>query len=269
MKKALVSVDTNLGSSIALRYINHMADHFRPTLYAVHVVEPSHAGSEPGSGWVQKTWENALVESEREDLRRFLEMEQVSSPLLRNPKILVGDRTEQLLGELQDGQYDLFLEGVPPTSNPMDFYTLLKSRLYRSMPCPALIVKNLAPSNRVALLSGEHLETAGLVTCLLENINTSGYELDIIDIKRLDQRAPAIKVEDLTGPGRNKLKDALDREGLTASVLKEIEGTPRDLTDMFREYGLVVSMLPHNPRKNDPFVELLGRIASPVLICRG
>lgn len=268
MKKALVSVNTNLGSSIALRYINHIANHLRPTLYAVHVVEPSHAGSEPGSGWVQKTWENALVETEREDLRRFLEMEQVALPLLRNPKILVGDRTEQLLGELQDGPYDLFLEGVPPTSNPMDFFALLKSRLYRSMPCPSLIIKNLASSDRIALLTGDHLETGGLVSCLLENIDISGFELDIIDIGTLDQGPPIIKEGDLSDPGRNKLKSALDGEGVTPKALKQIQGSARDLTDMFREYGLVASVLPPNPRKNDPFIELLGRISSPVLICR-
>ena len=269
MKKALVSVDTNLGSSIALRYVNHMANHFRPTLYAAHVVEPSHAGSEPGSGWVQKTWENALVESDREDLRRFLEMEQVTSPLLRNPKILVGDRTEQLLGEIQDGPYDLFLEGVPPTSNPMDFYALLKSRLYRSLPCPALVIKNLAPSDRIALLTGEHLETNGIVSSLLESFNISGFELDIIDIRSLEPVKPVVKVEDLSDPAQNKLLNALDREKVTPKALKQVQGAPRDLADMFREYGLVAAVLPYNPRKNDPFVELLGRIASPVLICRG
>ena len=267
MKKALVSLNTDLGSSIALRYLNRIANHIKPTLYAVHVVGPGQVGSEPGSGWVQKTWENALIESGKEDLRRFLEMEQVSLPLLRNPKILIGDRTDQLLDEIRDGQYDLFLEGVPLTSNPLDFYTLLKSRLYRSLPCPVMVVKNLAFSERIALLTDENTNSRGFDSCFRDILDPAGIKVDIIDIEALDAKETVINETAPSAPDVSELKKALDQQGVFPNKVRRVHGAPRMMADIFREYGLVISCLGQSLRKNDPLIDLLGHIASPVLIC--
>lgn len=140
---ALISINTDLGSSIALRYAYELSNKIDMRLYDIHVVDAKQSGSSPGFGWVQKTWENALIESKSEEIRQFLDMEKVELPFLKTPKILIGDRTEKLLDELQTGQYAFFLEGALPSFNPNDFYRLVHSRLYRLMPCPVMIVKNL------------------------------------------------------------------------------------------------------------------------------
>ena len=131
MIKTLIPVDKDLGSSIAIRYAGDLSNRIPMSLHDIHVVESPKDGTAPGSGWVRNTWENALIESESEDIRQFLEMEKISQPLLKFPKILIGNRSEKILQELHEGQYELFLEGVVPSFNPMDFYTLIHSRLYR------------------------------------------------------------------------------------------------------------------------------------------
>ena len=267
MKKALIAIDTDLGSSIALRYADDIAYQIQMTLYDVHVVDPKQIGPEPGSGWVQKTWENALIESGKEEIKQFLEMEKVKLPLLKNPKILIGDRTEMLLNELRDGQYDLFLEGVPPTVNPLDFYTLLNSRLYRAMPCPVLVVKNLVSFNKVALLLEKETDSQRFISCFLNIFNGDGFEVDLIDMKIAKSQDPIIKEADASNVRLEEIKNVLVHEGVSPNALKMIHGSPDKVADIFREYGLVISSVMHRLRKSNPLIELLGRIASPILIC--
>ncbi len=267
MKKALISINADLGSSIALRYVTDISDRFQMTLYDVHVVEPKQAGAEPGSGWVQKTWENALVENGKEEIRQFLSMENIRLPLLKNPKILVGDRTEKLLSELQEGQYDLFLEGVPPTSNPMDFSSLLNSRLYRSMPCSVLVVKNLVRFDKVAFLVSEDLDPERFASCFFNIFKGNGFGLDLIRVTLDKSGEPVVEEHDTTDSCLKALNQALSQNGMEPKMLKTIKGSPVNVADLFREYGLVVSSLVHSMRRKNPVVELLGRIASPILIC--
>ena len=65
MIKTIVSLDTNLASSIALRYACRLANLIETELHTIHVKEPDSEGSSPGSGWVRKTWEDAMLTSEQ------------------------------------------------------------------------------------------------------------------------------------------------------------------------------------------------------------
>jgi hypothetical protein len=268
MKKALISINVDLGSSIALRYADNIPGRIRPALYDVHVVDPKQVGSQPGSGWVQKTWENALIESSRQEIRRFLEMEQVKLPSLKNPKIIIGDRTEALLDELRYQQYDLFLEGVPPTFNPSDFYTLLNSRLYRQMPCPVLVVKNLVSFNTVALVVEKASDPQKFISCFLNIFNAEDLKVDLIDLDMVKSEDPVVTKTDGSNTHLEELNHILVDKGIPPHALRVIHGAPNDkAADLFREYGLVVAGMRHSPRKHNPLLELLGRMASPVLLC--
>ena len=268
MKKALIDVNIDLGGSIALRYADHISGRIRPTLYDAHVVDPKQVGTQPGSGWVRKTWENALIESSREDIRQFLEMEQVKLPSLKNPKILIGNRTESLLDELRHEQYDLFLEGVPPTFNPSDFYTLLNSRLYRLMPCPVLIVKNLVAFDTIALVVGKELTPQSLISCFLNIFNPKGLKVDLINMDMVKSEELVVTQSNGADTHLEEVKNILVGRGVTPNAQRIIRSAPNDkVANLFREYSAVVSSMIRSPRKNNPLLELLGRIASPVLLC--
>jgi nucleotide-binding universal stress UspA family protein len=267
MKKALISVDIDLGSSIALRYADNISSRIQPALYDVHVVDPKQIGSQPGSGWVEKTWENALIESSREEIRQFLEMERVKLPLLTKPKILFGNRTETLLDELRNEQYDLFMEGIPPTFNPSGFHSLLNSRLYRQMPCPVLVVKNIVSSDRIALVAERGPDPHKFISCFLDIFNAEGLKVDLIDMDMLKSEDVAAAKAGGTDNRLEELKSILADKGVVAKTLT-FDGAPNEnVADIFRDYGVVVSSMMRSPRKNNPLLGLLGRIASPVLIC--
>ncbi|MEJ2155408.1 MAG: hypothetical protein P8X96_08735 [Desulfobacteraceae bacterium] len=268
MKKALIPVNIDLGSSIALRYADHISDRIQPALCDVHVVDPKQVGTQPGSGWVQKTWENALIESSREEIRQFLEMEQVKLPSLKSPKIIIGNRNDSLLDELRLEQYDLFLEGVPPTFNPSDFFTLLNSKLYRMMPCPILVAKNLVSSDTIALVVEKESDTQKFISCFLNIFNAEGLKVDLIGMDRVKSEHPVATLTDGSNAQLEELNNLLIDNGVIPNALRLIRGAPNDkVADLFREYSMVASSMMHSPRKNDPLLELLGRIPSPVFIC--
>ena len=166
MLNTLLSLNADLGSSIALRYALALSSQIEMRIHGIHVVDPARLDAAPGSGWVRKTWENTLIETEKEDILRFLDVEKVDLPFLKFPKVVIGERTDKVLDELRTGEYGLFLEGVPPTTNPADFHKLVNSRLYRMIPCPVLVVKNLLTPTSAAVLLDDHTDLKGLLTSL-------------------------------------------------------------------------------------------------------
>ncbi len=179
MIKALIPVNADLKSSIALRYAKALSQRIELMLHDIHIVEADRVGPEPGSGWVRNTWENALLEAADQEIRQFLEMENLGLKRLGNSEITIGDRTEKLLETLEQGEYQLFMEGALPTFNYSDFSSLVHSRLYRAMPCPALVVKNLVPLDKVAILV-ENGDVPNLISDFLNVFSSSGIEVDLI-----------------------------------------------------------------------------------------
>jgi len=266
MITGLISINTNLGSSIALRYANELSNKIDMRLYDIHVVDAKKSGSSPGFGWVQKTWENALIESKSEEIRQFLDMEKVELPFLKTPKILIGDRTEKLLDELQTGQYAFFLEGALPSFNPNDFYRLVHSRLYRLMPCPVMIVKNLVPADNAALLLDQDSDHRDFIAQFVKIFNNARVKVDLIDLKFSKAKDLVIGETESRDLHMKNADDALKQSNVTSGAQKTIEGAPDKIAECLREYGLIISFLKHKSKKNNPMIELLGRVPSPVLI---
>lgn len=267
MINVLLSLNPDLASSIAIRYTNELTIHMKMLVQDIHVVDPRKSGSEPGTGWVRKTWENALIESGKHEIRHFMEVEKVSSHHLKVPKVVIGDRAEKILNELQVGEYHLFIEGVLPTLSSTDFYTLVTSRLYRLMPCPVLVVKNLIMPDKAVLVIDDQTD----YHVLIKSYATLFKEADIkLDLTYLTFTKSGDALSEEAGPGNALLEDCqkvLSAEGIPLNMCRTIAGPSKQITEVLREYGLVATSLHYSPKKNNPLLEVLGRIPSPVLIC--
>ncbi len=265
MINALLFVNADLGSSIALRYARELSNQIDLRLHGIHVIDPKRLGHAPGSGWVRKTWENALIETEKEEIKRFLDVEKTDLPFLKIPKVLIGDRTDKLLDELHNGQYHLFIEGVPPTTDLADFHKLINSRLYRMLPCPVLVVKNLLTPSKAAVLLDEHTDFKRFASSFSKIFNNSKIAVDRIYLKFCKSKDLVFREADAVDiPVEN-----FEQHHFTASgMAKVIEGSPKTIAQYLRDYGVVASFANPVPRKNDLMLELLSRVSSPVLVCR-
>jgi len=266
MITALMPVNADLASSIALRYLKALSQRMELMLHDIHIVEADRVGPAPGSGWVRNTWENAMVETASQEIRQFLEMENLDIRRMGNSEIVIGDRDEKLLEILEHEQYQLFVEGALPTFNPADFYSLIHSRLYRSMPCPALVVKNLVAPDRAALLV-ENGDASGLIADFSAIFSSSGIEMDLVHFTLTRSGDLSVREGDSAPGAINETTGKLDDHGIVLKRHTIVEGPVAQVAQHLRTYGLIAASLPRNPRRNEAKLEILARVSSPVLIC--
>lgn len=267
MLRTLVYLDADLASSIALRYACRLTQLINMKLHSVHVEEPDQEGHAPGTGWVRRTWENTLLKTGEFEIAQLIKAEKSSCPTLGAPKMLVGDRENEVLREIQRESYDLFVEGSLHSFADKKLYDKLHSRLYRHMPCPVIIVKNLVDIEKVALIVRSEIETKKLMTMFLKIFKDVSLKLDLVycEFQEPGQLSSDAKKE--TNETLSVVKEMLVENQLPPENCLTIQGSPEEIGDALRDYGLLAFPLHHTISKRSYWFQLLGHIPSPILIC--
>jgi hypothetical protein len=265
--KALIAVKADLASSIAIRYTCQLAKLTGLGLQTLYVVKPDEQGHTPGTGWVRETWEDAMILKGRDRIARLIQAEKIACPGLGNPKMVTGKRDMEILQELQVSDYDLFTEGILHAFEPANFLKKINSRLYRNLPCPVLMVKNLASLDKGILALGEENDMPSCVSVYLRLFEGIQVDLDLLCCRFQDTRGTAQR--DATPRLESDLHVAekmLAEKGRTPRASRILQGVSESLDRSVRDYGLVVSSIPRENIEKSPIVDLLSRNPSPVLI---
>lgn len=269
MAKALVCLNADLPSSIALRYACRLKGQADLGLHTIHVEEPEKNGFPPGTGWVRRTWESGLLEEARRRISQLVIAEKETCQELEGPRILIGDHDRELLRELRSGSYDLFIEGMLHSAKPSNFIRKIRSRLYRNAACPILLVKNLVLPEKIMVLMGLGCRP-DLISSTLLNIFTRYHgtvDINIFDVKkRSDARLEPLPA----GSDARVEKIVKTLEGAEWKIGKTgiITGEPSRSEKLFDDYGLVAAHLPPDIDKNSPLLVFLAMVPSAVLLCR-
>ncbi|MBI5248605.1 MAG: hypothetical protein HY912_03850 [Desulfomonile tiedjei] len=130
----------------------------------VYVKEsPSHEAV-MGAGWVSRTWEKEMVQQGKSEIAELIIAEKDFCPVLRDPKVIYGDREGELLKISQAEEFDFFVEGAHFAWTASDLYKKLHTKFYQRIPFPAILVRNLRKVNQVQLLcldvNGTHVLTS-------------------------------------------------------------------------------------------------------------
>lgn len=267
MIKTIVSLETNLASGIALRYACRLANLIEMELHTIHVKEPDAEGPSPGSGWVRKTWEDAMLTSEQAEIHRMVKAERASYPRLGPPKKSVGDREKEILYELQSGLYDLFVEGALHTFNSAPFYNKMHSWFYRNTPCPILLVKNLVSLEKVLLVLSSDVNYAKLISTFLKFFKGVKVELDLI---YCDFNAQAKSVQPKGEDADTILRNAekiLSENEMPPEQCLVVQNSSDKAAELMAGYGLVASSIYRQTSTKSPLLELLSRTPYPLLLC--
>lgn len=275
MIKTLASLNADLASDIAFRYSNRLSQFVDMNLQAIHVEEVE--GPSPGTGWVRNTLERGLLHTAQEEISRLIKAAQSTYHSLDTPIIRVGEREHELLHEIKDGSYDLFMEGILNSFSPVNFNRRLQSALYRNAPCPILLVKNLVELNKVALLLRDNTDVSSCISTFLKIFTKPGPEVDLIHFSFAGTGSKGFieKIENSeTSSNKNAgkiLEDARTMLIEDGRDLKEswiIQETPERLNEFLGDYGLVVIRMPGNPAKKSREMELLSHVPTATLLCR-
>jgi hypothetical protein len=265
--KALIAVKDDLASSIAIRYACQLAALTGLKPQTLYVVKPDEQGRTPGTGWVRQTWEDAIVSKGRDSIVQLIQAEKAACPELGNPKMAAGRRDMEILHELQVSDYDLFTEGILHAFEPANFLKKIHSRLYRNLPCPVLMVKNLISLEKGILAVGEDRDMPACIAVFFKLFEGIQVDLDLISC-RFDSKLAAAAAESPEGQetGLHSAENMLTEKGRTARTSRIIQGAPDSLDQALRDYGLVLTSLRRENLAENPMVELLSRTPCPVLI---
>ena len=181
--------------------------------------------------------------------------------------MVAGKRDMEILHELQVSGYDLFAEGILHAFEPVNFLKKINSRLYRNLPCPALMVKNLVSLDKGILALGQVNDMSSCAAVFLKLFEGIQVDLDLIccrfqDAGEAAERNAASRLEN----GLRAAENMLAAKGRTPRASRIVKGASESLDRSVRDYGLVVSSLPRENLEKSPMVDLLSRNPSPVLI---
>ncbi|NIA08413.1 MAG: hypothetical protein GWP10_01220 [Nitrospiraceae bacterium] len=265
MKSSLIYIDENLASSMALRYASQLTNLIDMALQIIHVEEPEDKDQSFGTGWTRRSWEHGLQEAGLQEVNRLLKTERIDCHFIGDPLVLVGDRESELLSEMGHHAYNLYIEGYLNTANVHDFYALIGSHLYRKMSCPALIVKNLVPLDRVLVLTAEGVDSTELLSCFMRLFNPGSVPVDFLHFCFHENGAPVWASESEAESHFEDVGELLSNKGWTVSNKRIVCGTPEQVAELLRDYGLIVSIF---PTRKSPYYELLAMLPNPVLLCK-
>lgn len=262
----LLALDNNLASSIALRYICRQAKFLPMTIQPFHVQEATQKHYPLGAGWVRNTWENAIVTTGESEVNNFIQSEAENCRGLSRAKIIVGDRSKEILSELESGFYDLYVQGLLSTFDAMNFYNLLKGRLLKRARSPVLLVKNLVQFSSVSILLEPGVNVERLISFYLKLYSEVDLPIDLVAYTLQGQGAALQEVKQ-EGPGYLlQAEEMLKSAGCTETKLLLAQGKPEDVANALRGVGMLVALFDRKRGKKSPLVDVLAHSLSPVLM---
>ncbi|WP_022664747.1 hypothetical protein [Desulfospira joergensenii] len=263
MPDVLIEVQDDLASRIALRYACQLEKSIPFTMRAVHIPDLKEYGRAPGNGWVRNKWEDVVVDNSANKIAKMVRREFLYCYTDSDPLIISGDRDQVIFKELSRGNYGFFIQGMLHSFEPDLFLEKLNSRLYRHLPCPALLVKNLAAPGSGTLIIGTP-ETMPLgLSWLSSLLNKMPGDLDIL-VCHFESSADEPLILENDADFLTELGTGISKPAQRAGRVRTVKGSPDGLTGFVRDYALVVSFV---PEIRDPMARLLAMSPCPMLFC--
>jgi len=266
MIKTLISVYPDLSSVIAMNYACRLSKILDMEIQPIFVKEPEQGDDVPAVGWVRQKWENSLVEVEQDAMKRLIAAEKSENAKLSSLEVLFGYRDDKILDYLIERPYDLFVEGCLSRFEKSDLMQRARSNLYRKLPCPVIIARNLIEFKKVLFVTGNTAPADKLLPSLIKLFKDRIPRFDLMYCNIID--AGPLEPVSNSSEHFNKADEILNEYGWQPENRFGLQGTPKDLARQIENYSLVATSLPANPERYCGLLELLSDTPSPILFCR-
>lgn len=263
MHDVLIALQTDLASSIALRFMCQIEKFGQFKTQAVHVPDLEKDGHPPAVGWVHKIWEDEIVEKAREDISKMIREENIVRDTLLTPIVLLGERDEVIQSELQHKAYDIFMEGLLHSFEPDMFFIKLDSDLYQNLLCPILMVKNLLKLDRGIQVVGTPDTILHLLPWFYKFWKDQPLNVELL-ICQFENQAENITILE----NDNQLVSDIENGGLGDRIapytIKTAKGSAKMLASLVRDQALVMSFV---PKSIENMAHMLAMSPCPILFC--
>ena len=265
MKKALLYLDEDLASSMALRFAADQARQLDMTLQVFHVVAPEGRAPEQ-MGWVNRSMEKVLLAAGVDKVNRLVRTENIDYPKVGEPRIALGDKDQEVIRELAGGEYSLYVEGFLASQEaPADFARFLTAERLQNATCPLLLVKNLVDHAHLLLLLDREMDAGRLVSRLTELYGSAAADIDLtVLLYRQDDGQELVFQQQRKNDAVLTRVDAMLAEyGWSEPEWQVVQGPPDKTAEYMRGHGLVATAFPGPASAG---AALLGHLANPVLL---
>jgi hypothetical protein len=256
MIKALVSIDADLPSSIALRYTCQLARLIKMEIQTIHVHEQTAAGPGIGAGWARHTWEKEMVEEGKKEISQLLTAESDFCPILKEPIVVPGDHEKEILTQLRTRNYDIFVEGRSSTCSANTLAKKMKSHLYQHIPMPSLLVQNLLPLGHVTLAVEEEKDLSPLMDCFSAIFGGLVLELEVISLARGESGHLEGQSRKFAERHNWRIRKTFSSEEALDVAAEEIENS-----------DLIATVLERSRKGSNPMLEFLTHTRCPLFFC--
>jgi hypothetical protein len=262
MQDVLIALQTDLASSIAIRYTCGLEKLARFNIQAIHIPDMDKEGHSHGSGWVHETWKNAIVRQAREDIAELVQKE-LFYYSIGEPKIVPGERDSVILEEIRHNHYTFFIEGLLHSFEPARFFQKLESRLYKNLPCPVLMVKNMVELGRGVQIMGTPETIPSLLPWFFKLFSDLPGEPDFL-ICQFDTSVGKVAFIENDRHLLSDIEDRFSKRGKKPGRIRTAKGSPAELSLLIRDHALTISNLPQH---HNNMAIMLSLSPCPVMLC--
>ncbi len=258
MIKALVSIEVDLASSLAVRFACRLGGLTEMEIHPVYVKEESARESSFGSGWASRTWEREMVRRGQEEIKEMISAEMDFCPVLAEPRVIFGDRESELAKIARTEEHDLYLEGVHVPWSTAALHKLIHSKLYQIMPFAVVLVRVLRKLNQVLLLCSDDAGTERLTGVFQRLWKDCPVPLVLA--------SPAQTASPSLPAALDRARRALQESGCTVTTESSFPADASLMEAAVKDYGLVAMALKKDVKKDASELQLLAGMKTASLL---
>ncbi len=263
MLKTLVAIEVDLASSMAIRYACDLGNLIPMELFPVYVKAPPPEVPATGTGWVRHTWEREIVAMGKEEIQEMLASEQETCPLLREPRVIYGDREYELLKIADQENFDLYVEGAPFPFNPASIHRRLHTKFYQKLASPLIWLRVLRKIHQALVVCPDLVGARAVLPALQKLWAGCPIPVHLALPPREGYGGPG----DALAEEARKVLGAMEAAGCTVQLPEVADwsaGGPAPV--MLKDYSLVVVALERAVKKDDLRLQWLAQVKNPLML---
>lgn len=258
MIKTIVAIEVDLAASRAIRFACQLGNFLQMEIHPVYIKEAPPRNLTIGSGWARHHWEKELIQEGKEEIADLITSEIDYCPVLKEPRVVCGDRDTEIIKILEREPFDLYVEGAHFAWNAAALHQRINSGLFHRAHMPIALAPTLRKIFKL------------LVPCLEpRGIGALGQGLARLwagSTIPISLAMPAGQEKELQ-PAVNEARQVLAEAGCQVELSDGLSVYPKPPGDTYlREYGLTAIALPFDLKKDSPPLTWLAQVKAPAII---
>jgi hypothetical protein len=256
--KALAAVEVDLASSRAMRFACQLGNFMEMEIHPVYVKESPSWGLTIGTGWARHHFEDELIQQGKKEIAEMLESEIDFCPVLKEPRVIYGNRETELLKVMEQEAFDLYIEGAYFPWTAGDLYQKIQSRIFQRAGSPLALARVLRKFFGLLIICLEPDGARAMAQAFARLWGGCALPISLAH--------PAAVNEKFRGE-LAKARETLEGAGCKVSPEEEAAFYPEPPADEFlRRFGLVGLALPKAIKKDSPVLTWVAQIKAPLLL---